>query len=288
MSELSHTRRIRNELVAAGMNTYGLGKAASRYLPRVIHDTEHIGGVVYGRYENGSAMLVATDKRIIFLDKKPLFTTNEEVTYDVVSGFKMHRSGVLSSVTLHTKVKDFKLRYVNRTCAINFRKYLEKRHLEDGDQNNLPTINNEQAESLPFLTPEAVKFLLQEGIGVLSTSSKTGVVHGAVVYYVLDDQHRMYILTKAETTKARNIIAHPQVALTVFNADNAQTLQMHGTAKIETREAVKQNIFNKIMKPHKYKGGYRLPPVAWLEAGMFVIITVTVESSNFADFSKKS
>ncbi len=285
MSKLSHSERITKELTAAGMSSYGLRKAESRYLPQVIHADEHIGGVVYGRYENGGGMLIATDKRVIFLDVKPLFTTNDEVTYNVVSGFKINRTGVVNSVTLHTKVKDFTLRYVNRLCATKFKTYLESRSIEA----TTPATTRAKSTSkpFPFLTAEAIEFLQSKDVAVLSTSDKKGVVHGAVIYYVVDEQHKMYILTKAETTKAQNVIAHKQVALTVFDANEARTLQIQGSAVIETDEEVKRHVFETIMKPHKYNGGYKLPPVAWLEAGMFVIITVTPQSANYSDFSKK-
>lgn len=55
-------------------------KSEGRYLPEIIHDDEHIKGAWYGRYENGSAMLVATDHQVIFLDRMPLFTASDELT----------------------------------------------------------------------------------------------------------------------------------------------------------------------------------------------------------------
>lgn len=288
MASNNQINRIRQELIAAGVSAYGLRKTESRYLPKIIHPEEHIGGVVYGRYEAGGAMLIATDRRVIFLDRKPMFTTNEEVTYDVVSGFKINRTGLVNSVTLHTKVKDFTLRYVNNTCAINFKKYLETRRLEGANTTSAPnTIVHTATAPFPFLSKEAIAFLRSQDVAVLSSSDKNGEVHGSVVYYVVDEQYRIYLLTKSETTKARNTIAHPQVALTVFDADKAQTLQLQGTAKIETDDKIKQYIFNQVMKPHKYNSEYRLPPVAWLEAGMFVVIRITPKSGNYSDFAKK-
>ena len=281
----SQNNRIRKELIAAGMSAYGLRKAESKYLPELIHKDEHIGGVVYGRYEGGSGMLIATDRRVIFLDKKPLFTTNDEVTYSVISGFKISRTGLINAITLHTRVKDFNLKYVNQLCATKFKSYLESRSLEE----NIPANSTKApaSKSSP-LTTEALVFLRGMDIGVLSTSDKKGVPHGAVTYYVVDLDSKIHILTKADTTKAQNVIANTNVALTVFNAEKAQTLQLQGSAAIETDEVVKRRVFDDIMKPHKYNGGYKLPPVAWLEAGMFVIITITPKSTNYSDFSKKN
>lgn len=289
MSDSPHVQRIKKELVAAGMSTYGLRKAESRYLPHIIHKDEHIGGVVYGLYDGGGGMLIATDKRVIFLDKKPMFTTNDEVSYNVVSGLKINRSAFVNVITLHTRIKDYTLRYVNIECATKFKKYLETRSLEDLNPTITVTKTTTEPElkPLPFLTDQTIEFLNSKDIGVLSTSDQKGTVHGAVVYYVVDENHKIYILTKGDTTKTRNIIAHSQVALTIFNASEAKTLQIQGAAIIETDERIKQHIFGTVMKPHKYKGGYKLPPVAWLNAGMFVIITINPKSANYSDFSNK-
>ena len=89
----SEAERIQTELKAAGVTAFGRLKFASRFLPQVLHEDEHINGVVYGRYAEGTGllrwvegMLIATDHRVIFLDRKPGFETLDELTYDVVSG----------------------------------------------------------------------------------------------------------------------------------------------------------------------------------------------------------
>lgn len=71
-----HKKRIVKELKEAGMTPWGFLKMETKRLPEIIHEDEKIGGVVYGRTTGdkiGSAMLIATDKRVIFLDVKPFF-----------------------------------------------------------------------------------------------------------------------------------------------------------------------------------------------------------------------
>ena len=125
-----HTARIKQELRQAGVTRYGLLKGESRHLPRIIHPDEHIHGAIYGRAKEGSIMLVATDRRVIILDWKPLFTNTDEITYDVVSGVKMGSQGIFTSVTLHTRIKDYALKFVNFKCADRFVDYIEERRLE--------------------------------------------------------------------------------------------------------------------------------------------------------------
>lgn len=130
---LSHKERIRYELRRAGMSRYGLRKSESRYLPNIIQPDEHIGGVVYGMSDDSSVLLVATDQRVIFLDRKPLFTNQDELTFDVVSGVNISHVGPGATVVLHSRIKNFKIRTLNTTAAANFVKFLESRCLLSAD-----------------------------------------------------------------------------------------------------------------------------------------------------------
>lgn len=129
--------RITRELTACGMTGWGLRKFNSRYLMEIIHDDEHIKGVVYGRYrENGGLlnwvdhMLVATDHRVISLNHKPGFTDMDEFGYDVVTGVETSTAGPFTAITLHTRLRDYNLRFINAACAHTFVEYIESRRLD--------------------------------------------------------------------------------------------------------------------------------------------------------------
>ncbi len=128
--EKAHRRRVFKELRQAGMSRFALQRMESRYLPKLIHPAETIGGVVYGMSPEGYAMLVATDIRVMFLDRKPLFTKEDEVTFDVVSGVSFNFGGIGASVTLHTRIQDFTIRTFNKACAERFVEYIEARCVE--------------------------------------------------------------------------------------------------------------------------------------------------------------
>lgn len=131
--EQSHEDHVRQQLINLGVTKTGLMRSEARYLPKIIHPTETIGGVVYGRHPEGLAMLIATDKRVIYLNKNPLFTNMDEVTYDVVSGVRHSKAGLATTVTLHTRIKDYPIRSFNNRCASGFVHYIEDRRLEHAD-----------------------------------------------------------------------------------------------------------------------------------------------------------
>jgi len=137
MVTTQQTRRIKQELRAVGVTSFGLIKFSSRYLPHILHPDEHVKGAVYGRFAEGQGplswtdgMLVATDRRVLFLNHKPGFSTLDELTYDIVSGVKKVFAWPFSSVTLHTKLGDYTLRFANAKCIDIFVQYIEQRRLE--------------------------------------------------------------------------------------------------------------------------------------------------------------
>lgn len=124
-----HSERIRQELKDVGALPYDLLLPETYYLPTVIHPDEHIMGSVFGRYNynggTGRGALVATDQRVLFLDKKPLFVHYDELTFMIIGSISYTRSALIGYVTLHTRLGDFQLRTFNHRNAYNFVKYIE-------------------------------------------------------------------------------------------------------------------------------------------------------------------
>lgn len=126
----SHAQRIKDELRGVGASFVDLLMPETRSLPFIIHTDEYIRGAVYGRTKDGVGILVATDRRIIFLDKKMLFMKFDEITYEVVSGISMGFSGLFGTLTLHTRIGDYTLKTLNQKCATKFAEYIETSRLD--------------------------------------------------------------------------------------------------------------------------------------------------------------
>jgi len=133
-------KRVKRELLDAGATIYGLMKAESRYLPKILHNNEHIEAVIYGQHNASSAMLAATDERIIYLDKKPMVEMFDEVSYEVVSGIEFDIHLFFASVVLHTPVKNYDFKFVNLRCAEKFARHIEKQRLEREQKVEEPVI----------------------------------------------------------------------------------------------------------------------------------------------------
>ena len=290
----AHTIRVKEELSKAGISAYGLLKAEARYLPKIIQEDEHIMAAAYGRAEAGGAILVATDRRIVFLDKKPLIVTSDEISYEVVSGVGVGReSGLFASLTLHTRMGDYTVRFVSPPAAKKFEQYLMKMRLEGAPRPDSrrtkpvnPTPDTAQLAPLPSVVDvKSAVFLENHDIGVLSTIGRTGQLHGSPVYYVYDRSlNLLYLLTKSDTTKAHNILATHNVAFTAYDEAARQMVQITGQAEIEADPAQRMTVFEQISAPKDYNGESHHPPVTKIQAGSFIVFKIIPTDMIFSEF----
>lgn len=281
-----HKARIKQELIGVGMNSYGLLKAETRHLFAVVHEDEHIGGAIYGRGDKAGGLLVATNKRLLYLDHKLLYKKDEEISYDVISGVSYNKQGEYASVTVHTRLGDFTLRYVNVRSANRFVNFIENVQIEQEkrESNRKPEAEADLVEPETSFSQESRLFLVQHDIGVVSTIDRQGNVRGATIYYTVGTDNQIFFVTKSETHKAQDILMYHQVALTIFDSQTMQTLQISGTASIETDKRLTEEITKRILHPRLAGKHITVPPVVHISAGDYTVICIKPKTYKFHDY----
>lgn len=285
MTTKAHTERIRSELKASGVSSIATRRFTGQYLPKVIHDDEHIHAAVFGHHKQMEAffgiaegMLIATDRRVIYLNHKPGFTTMDEVTYEVVFGVNITKAGIFSSVTLFTRIGNYTVSFARSGSVKKFADFIEKQRLNlQGPAEPSATLELKVAAD-----DKTTQFLHQHDTAVLSTIERTGNVTGAVVFYTFVEG-LIYMITKNSTQKSRNMMANPQVALTMYDSDRFQTVQVQGFAEVELDAAVRQSIYEKLANPHN-RTDHKIPPVTKLKEGSFIIFRIVPTQFSFSDF----
>lgn len=286
---VKHAKRVHQELAAAGISKYGLGKREALHLPEVINEDEHIHGAIYGLTDWTSSLIVATDTRVLHLDHKPFFNKTDQFTYEVVSGVSINYSGPFAAIVLNTRIGDFKLRFVNTKCAENFVEYIESRRIqsiEPGEEAMFaakPNSNQQQDAKPTELNQASKKFLLNHEVATLSTVGEDGCPYGAVVFYVADNNGHIYIVTKDQTTKAKNIDYYPMVGFTIHDLEKMQTLQLQGVAHVETDPNITSNIYKTILNPHSKYSQFKSAPIKRMPTGDYEVIVIQPTISKFSD-----
>lgn len=109
-----------------GANEYDLLLPETRYIAQVLREGEVLLGAVYGKYEKvnlpntGRGLMVVTNRRILLIDKKPLFLQYDVIKFDMVSGVQYGKALFGEAVTLNTRMGNVIIRTFNDRCARHF------------------------------------------------------------------------------------------------------------------------------------------------------------------------
>ncbi len=132
IAHLPVSKQNDDDLRKLGAVKYNLMLPETHILPTIIGEGEAITGIIYGRYKTtndnrvGRGALVATNKRILLIDKKPFFIDCDEISYNVVSGVTYSKAGFSGTVILHTRLGDIHIRTFNQKSTYYFMDAVER------------------------------------------------------------------------------------------------------------------------------------------------------------------
>jgi len=94
-----HISVIQSQLTQLGIRLSRWFNPELKELQQLLMDDEKIVACAPGRYFNGIALLVATDLRLLLIDKRAFFMTIEDTRYDMIS--EINFSSRLYDMTVH-------------------------------------------------------------------------------------------------------------------------------------------------------------------------------------------
>jgi hypothetical protein len=101
-TKMVHISVIEARLAKLGFKASMWFKPEIRELPHILMDNEQIVGAVAGRYFGGFALLVATDRRILLIDKKLPYISVEDIRYDMISEIDYSSQIFDATITIFT------------------------------------------------------------------------------------------------------------------------------------------------------------------------------------------
>jgi flavin reductase (DIM6/NTAB) family NADH-FMN oxidoreductase RutF len=117
-------------------------------------------------------------------------------------------------------------------------------------------------------------FLTANPVAVLSTVTPDGDPHGAVIYFSVDRQFVVSIMTKSETRKYDNLVHHNHAMLTVLDAETQTTVQLTGVATEVTDPDFVNSTLEMDMLASMKTSYSMMPPIEKLEAGEYVAFKI--------------
>jgi len=131
------------------------------------------------------------------------------------------------------------------------------------------------------------QYIDQNSLAVLGTTDDDGSPYGAVVNVcTIDDHPAVYFITKNGTRKYKNLLARPQVSLTIYNPSDSSTLQAKGQASQVQDAVTLDKITTRITRIHALATEW-LPPVSKIRAGEYAMVAVELIEARLANYKGK-
>lgn len=102
--------RVQKQLKSIGLVYSFFGKPETKELAMILNDDERIHHCSYGFYQGGSALLVATSRRLLLVDKRPFFVNIEDIRYEMINEVDFAGRLLDATVQLHTGSKQLRFR----------------------------------------------------------------------------------------------------------------------------------------------------------------------------------
>ena len=123
---MANTLEVRKQLDAAGFKNKYWGWSAIHQLPMLLEDGEVIQRCVSGLYSDGYAIMLATDRRVLFLDKKIMSFRAEDIRYEMVSEVEHYLGPVGAKLRIHCLSKSFEIKSLHHDAVQTFAIYVEQ------------------------------------------------------------------------------------------------------------------------------------------------------------------
>lgn len=118
-------KTIDSQLKITGLRFRLFGRSEIRELKNVIQPNENIIQCAYGYYQGGSGLLVATNKRVILIDKRPFFLNFESIAFENIKSIDFGARFLQGSVYVHAGLKKLIFRSVSDARLREICKYVQ-------------------------------------------------------------------------------------------------------------------------------------------------------------------
>jgi hypothetical protein len=106
---------VEQQLKGLKFNFHGWGRSEVRELPHILLPDEEISECVNGMYEGGFALLVATDLRLLLIDKKPLnYLTVEDLRFEMITELDYNHRLIGAQISINAGTKNLKFKSYNQ------------------------------------------------------------------------------------------------------------------------------------------------------------------------------
>lgn len=106
---------VKDQLHKIGFKQYGWGSSEVKELPNILLPDEEIFEAANGFYDGGFALLLATDVRVLLIDKKPFnYLTVEDLRFDMINEIDYSHRFIGAKISISTGSKNLVFQSFNQ------------------------------------------------------------------------------------------------------------------------------------------------------------------------------
>jgi len=134
---------------------------------------------------------------------------------------------------------------------------------------------------------EITSYIKHHPVAILGTVDTHGAPHGAAVYVYASSLQAVYIVTKTDTQKFKNILGNPHVSITIADPAENSSLQITGKAHVVKNEPnVIEMVMQNMTKIYTTSPEW-LPPIVKLRAGAYQVVSIEVNYARLSEYKGK-
>lgn len=152
---------IKDQLEEIGFKHTGWGRTEVSELHKIILPDEKILELVNGFYEGGFAILVATDVRVLLVDKKPMkYLTVEDLRFDMINEMDYSHRFIGANISIATGNKTLKFTSLNQPRLRSLISHVQHSMAEAKKQQNVHAVD--QKSHLEQINRQLQAYLVEQ------------------------------------------------------------------------------------------------------------------------------
>jgi|GEM_PF-1819290 len=151
VSTMIYSENISTQLKNLNLRFRLFGRSEIKELRKVLQSEEKILHCVYGFYQGGSGILVATEHRVLLIDKRPFFVNIEDITFETLRHAELTLKSLQASLHIHDGVKKLIFRSLSDARLKDMKEYLATKIVIPTKQQITSVLLSDNAK--PYLNP---------------------------------------------------------------------------------------------------------------------------------------
>lgn len=120
-----------------------LGRREIKELPSILWENESIHHLVQGLYDNGNGILVATNKRLIFINRGLIYGLKvEDFPYDKISSIQYETGMIFGKISIFSSGNRADIKQIQKAKARNFAEFVRAHIHSNSDKSSNDTRND--------------------------------------------------------------------------------------------------------------------------------------------------